>query len=54
MMTLEEAKQIAREVLDDKTRSHVTAASDLAAFVLSLQSVRPVLRRDEKSSELDH
>ena len=39
-MTLEEAKAIARTVLDNRTRSHVQSASELAAFVLSIRGIR--------------
>ena len=34
MMTLDEAKILAQEVLGNTTRSHVQAAKDLAEFVL--------------------
>lgn len=38
-MTLDEAKVLAREVLENKTRSHVQSARDLALFVLKLRTI---------------
>lgn len=38
-MTLDEAQEAARLVVENKTRSHVGAARKLAEFVLSLRSV---------------
>ena len=49
-MTLEEAKQIAREVVEGG-KTHESAATSLARFVLSLQAVRPILPPDEMSME---
>lgn len=46
-MTLEEAKEVAGLVLANKTRSHVSAARELAEFVVGLESVRITLSKDE-------
>jgi len=45
-MTLEEAKIIAKRVVDNQTSSHVQDAEKLSRFVLGLQSVRSNLPTD--------
>jgi hypothetical protein len=46
-VTLQEAKDVADKVVTGQVRSYVTAASELARFVLALKAARPISTPDE-------
>lgn len=50
-MTLEEAKQLATEVVDGKARSNVGAALALSRFVLGLPSPQEQQAQDDLDAE---
>lgn len=50
-MTLDEAKAVARTVLENRTRSHVRSASELAAFVLSIPDDADADTEDARGSD---
>jgi len=47
-VTLQEAKDVADSIVKGRVRSYVSAASELARFVLAIKAARPISEPDDE------